>query len=110
MSHECQETLLILGDTFAEICISGCGNFALTGYNTGELNFWDLKTRKILYNMRGHRDKIAAMAISACGNWATTGSEDGIIRMWNLKNGNCTRIVEKNEMHISGLAVSWGGW
>lgn len=106
VSRQCQETLLILGDTFAEVCISICGKFALTGQNTGDLNWWDLQTRKILQNMHGHKDKITAMAISSCGKQASTGSEDGIIRMWNLQIGICTRIVEKNQLHISGLVVS----
>lgn len=53
----------------------------------------DLRTSKILYVLKGHKDVIQAIAISPNGNTLATGSADKTIKLWNLPTGELLQTL-----------------
>jgi WD40 repeat protein len=58
------------------------GKYLVSGAINKVFKFWDIKTGKVLYDMKGHTDVAMAVAFSNDGKWIASGSGDNTIRIW----------------------------
>ncbi len=54
---------------------------------------WDVRGRKILYKLKGHRKEITALVFSPDGNIIASGSKDRMIRLWETNTGEQIQTI-----------------
>ena len=62
-------------------------NFLASSQMNGVLNIWDLTTKKVEINLKGHKSAIWTLIENSEGN-LISGSSDKTIKIWNIHNNN----------------------
>ena len=74
----------------------------LSGSKDSTLKVWDLKTKKLMYDLPGHSDEIYAVDWSPDGEKVISGGKDKLIKIWKnwnfiLKYYNKYFLCKKNK-------------
>jgi WD40 repeat protein len=106
----------------AALAFSGDGKTLVSGGFDETIQVWNLKTRKLIRTLPGHKDGVNAVAISDNGkNVITAGganqsNTDKTIRVWNLESGKLKKSQPKlmftfkgHTSGITALAISPDG-
>ncbi|MFC9624936.1 protein kinase [Streptomyces sp. NPDC056930] len=79
------------------VALSGDGTVGTTGHADGTLQFWNLRTGKILRRVRGHGGPVDAMSLSVDGAVALSASSDvprdQTVRAWDVATGRCHAVL-----------------
>ncbi|EMC98666.1 hypothetical protein BAUCODRAFT_30935 [Baudoinia panamericana UAMH 10762] len=67
------------------VCISEGGNDVYTGGIDNEIKVWDLRMKKIQYELTGHTDTITSLALSPDAQSLLSYSHDNTVRTWNVQ-------------------------
>ena len=67
-------------------------------------NVWDVASGELLFELKGHADKVKAIAFSPDGDWIATGSADGSLRIWNAASGEAIKVLHQGGDETGSLA------
>jgi WD40 repeat protein len=84
---ERRATLTSRGPVLA-LAFSHDGKLLATGggnQKEAELKLWDVKTRREIRSLKGHKDLLTSVAFSPDDSMLVTGSRDGTVRLWYLR-------------------------
>ncbi|MBD2447175.1 serine/threonine protein kinase [Nostoc sp. FACHB-152] len=82
---------------------------ASSGEGERIIKVWNLITRKEIFTLNGHSQKVNAIAISPNGKILVSGSDDKTIKVWNLTTGKIIRKLEGHSDSVQALAISPNG-
>ena len=94
------------------IAISPDGRYMATGSYDGNVRIWDIKSRKLLKILAGHRTgtPVDSVSFSANGKRLATGSWDHTARVWDTESWNCictiTHIGEISTGHLEPASIN----
>lgn len=75
---------------------------------TGEVEFWDLATGRLIREALHHGSQIVFAAVSADGKRLATAGEDETVRVWDLHDGTVTHSV-KDAGRLTAVELSANG-
>lgn len=61
---------------------------------------WDVKARRVIAELKGHRNRVSCASFSHDGTRIATGSWDGIVRIWDSQSG---RLLSQFDGHASSV-------
>lgn len=70
---------------------------------------WDVKTRKEVRQLKGHKDKVASVAFSPNVRIVATGSYDKTIRLWDSATGREVGRLQGHDARVTAVAFSPDG-
>ncbi len=71
---------------------------AISGSDDGILKVWDLKTRREIYSIAGHKYSVKGVDIIPDGQFAISWAEyEDIVKIWDLETGRLVKYYEWNE-------------
>src|SRR5262249_19259605 len=73
------------------------------------IRIWDLKTRKTLRILTGHRRGVSEIAFSPDGSLLASESEDHTVRLWKVASGQLVRKLSGLRSVVSGMVFTAGG-
>jgi|GEM_PF-1950201 len=77
------------------VALSKKGTSLASGYRTGMLKVWDVKSRKMLMNREdAHKGCVNCVAFSIDGFYTASGGEDNKAKIWNLESGKLRATLE----------------
>jgi len=81
------------------VAYSKDGSLVYTGSLDNQVKAWDIRTRKVLFFLQGHRDTITSTSLSPDGSYLLTNSRDNTVRVWDAKpftsrNNRCLKIFQ----------------
>jgi WD40 repeat protein len=96
----------------SSLAYSPDGQTLVSGSFDETIQMWNLKTRKLIRSLPGHKDGVNAVVISPDGqNFASAGGSakpttDKTIRIYDLKTGKLTRTLTGHALGITSLFIS----
>ncbi len=92
------------------VAISPDGKYALSGSNTPNVVYWNLKNRQRTKFLQGHTGGVSSVAISLDGKYALSGgSYDKILRYWYLETGRTLKVLKGHTGSVNSVAISKDG-
>lgn len=86
--------------TFA---ISPLSDEVVIGTFTGEIQWIDLATGKLLASRKEHTEPIYTLAFSPDGKWLASGSREGQVRIWNSQERESFQVAQPFTKAVEGL-------
>lgn len=75
----------------------------------GEIRIWNVRERRELHNIRGHRDNIFSLAFSPDGKLLATCSYDRLIKLWDVGSGAEIKNLKDHTDAVFSVAFSPNG-
>lgn len=98
-----------VGHVGAVVNVATHDQLLVSGGEDGVVRLWDLPSRRLLHQWRGHTGWVYATAISADGSLVASAGEDAAIRLWNANTGGAVGILAGHGKRIRALAFSSAG-
>ncbi len=92
----------------AVVALSPDGKQALISQDN-DVRLVDLKTEKVVQDLKGHKDQVTAVAFGPDGSWAVSASRDKTLRVWDLATGKPLAKLEGHSDDVTCLAVMAAG-
>jgi len=74
---------------------------------TGLIYIWDIESRELQLELRGHSARISKIELSSDGNLMATASYDGSVRLWHLEDLKTLPVVfDVHESWVTALSFS----
>ncbi|KAK3066419.1 hypothetical protein LTR53_017241 [Teratosphaeriaceae sp. CCFEE 6253] len=67
------------------VCLAEAGNEVYSGGVDNDIKVWDLRMKKISYELNGHADTITSLAISPDSQTLLSYSHDNTVRTWDVR-------------------------
>jgi Prp8 binding protein len=67
------------------VCLAEAGNEVYSGSIDNDIKVWDLRTKKISYDLKGHTDTITSLAVSPDSQSLLSNSHDSTVRTWDIR-------------------------
>jgi WD40 repeat protein len=83
---------------------------AISADDSGTLAFWDIKTRRLLREVRAHTDRITAVAVSPDGKWLLSGDRSGKVNVWELPGLRLHRVISQHVGAVRHICTLSGGF
>lgn len=93
-------------DTNTAIAISADGYTVATGYRSGKIQIWDLKTEKELLTFTAHREEISCLLFSQDNKILFSGSTDKRIKLWDPFKGVKIKSFRAHRGKVTTLALN----
>jgi WD40 repeat protein len=90
----------------------GCAAFSTHEHEFGDdqtIYVWDLRNRRVVRKLRGHKSPVNVLAISPSGRVAASGGLDDTIRVWDVAAGRLLREVPGHPNEVRGLVFHADG-
>ena len=107
------------GKNGQSLAFSRQGDLLAVGYGDGLIIFWNVKSRRLVSELRGYTVPLRTVAVGRTGRWiATSTDEAGPVRIWDTELGRLSRSLRpQNRIAFAlafddrgnRLAVSGGG-
>jgi WD40 repeat protein len=68
----------------ASIVVLAKGTYNKDKYQVGEIQFWDVKSHKLLATLEGQKQSLSSMAFSPDGRLLAASTEDGNVMLWRV--------------------------
>lgn len=69
------------------LAMSATGDCVVSGDDEGDVNYWEIPTRRRRRLLRDHEAAVTAVTISPSGEWAASCDREGSTRLWHLQSG-----------------------
>jgi len=76
---------------------------------SNNVQFWDIGTRRITRNLKGHLRPVCGFAVAPRGEHVVSASEDRTVRVWNVESGLETRTFFGHNGYVACVAISLDG-
>jgi len=63
-----------------------------------KVKVWDVRTGKLVFDLRGHKDFASSLAFSGDGKILASASRDGTTRIWDMNDGTNRATLEQSEV------------
>lgn len=83
------------------------GRRIATAGGDGVIRIW--QGRRVVRELRGHRDAVTAVAFGPGGEWLVSSSRDHDARLWNTRTGRLVRLLSQHFALVSDVAFSTDG-
>ncbi|MBC1225341.1 WD40 repeat domain-containing protein [Nostoc sp. UCD121] len=93
-------------DSATAILISPDGKYLISGYIGGTIKVWNIKTKKFIFNLKGHSKSVNAVAITSNGKYLISGSKDKTIKVWNLENRKQLFTLTDHSASVNTVAIT----
>ncbi|KAJ9628547.1 general transcription repressor [Taxawa tesnikishii (nom. ined.)] len=105
--HHLQDNALAPdGDLYIRsVCFSPDGIFLATGAEDKVIRIWEINTRQIRHEFRGHEQDIYSLDYSSDGRYIASGSGDRTVRLWDIQNNQCIQIFTIED-GVTTVAIS----
>jgi RNA polymerase sigma factor (sigma-70 family) len=98
---------LALNEVIPEsLALAPDGRTAFVGDNEGEIHVCDLRARREVFALRGHRSSVEALALSSGGWKLLSGSLDRGVRLWEVTTGKEVFALQGHRRAIAAAAYS----
>ena len=87
--------------------ISQDGRIIATGKDDGEISLWDMKTGRLIENLKDDKIGINGIAFSPEGNTLASVGNDDLVRLWNITPPDDFAIPEIPEALLDENVNSW---
>jgi WD40 repeat protein len=101
------------------VAFSPDGNLlASCGYRDNCVRLWDVKDKKLLHTLKGHKTSVHSVAFSpdgkllasgSGGGWSGKSKKDCTVRLWEVEGWKLLRTLEQHQKAITKLAFSPDG-
>jgi WD40 repeat protein len=91
------------------VCLSGDGQYALSGSKDGSVRLWEVATGAYLRTFTGHTSSVTSVCLSGDGRYALSGSDDGSVRLWEVATGKCLRTFTGHRLEVTSVCLSADG-
>ncbi|MUH01380.1 protein kinase [Scytonema sp. UIC 10036] len=78
----------------------------VSGSDDKSIKIWDLKNKKEIRTLKGHKELVYSVALSADGQTLASGGKDNTIRIWNLNTGQEIRTLVGHSSYVNSVAMS----
>lgn len=81
----------------AAVDLTSCGNFALIGLSTGEVDVYNIQSgihRGHFGNDKAHKGAVRGIAVDGLNQLTVTAGSDGLIKCWKFKTKDLVHITE----------------
>lgn len=99
------------------VAISRDGRHVAAGLQDNTVQIWDLQSKSLRHQLKGHRYWVNAVAFSPDGVYVASGSADKTIKVWNAIEGTCEETLEGHLSAVAAVAfaddgarLASGGW
>lgn len=77
------------------------GNLLVTGSTDRTLRIWDIRGKRLLHSLIGHRSTVRCLGITADGRFIISGSRDRSVKIWSAADG--VLLHSFNEHHADSV-------
>lgn len=81
------------GNSVHSIAINHSGTLVATGDRLGNVKIWDIESRQIITNLRGHTARVNDLCFSPQDEFLASAGMDGKVQVWNSSDWNIQSIV-----------------
>jgi WD40 repeat protein len=79
------------------VTFSSNGKWIASGDILGNVTIWDVRSGRIIHQLRGHSDAVFRLAFSPDGRTLATASWDNTVKLWDPVSGRETRTLRDRE-------------
>ncbi len=90
----------------ASVIFSSDGQRLAICGDKGIASIWDVKTRALLVELKGHKSNVASLAFSPNGKMFATGGADETVRIWNSSSGKELVRLTGHQSSVTAVAFS----
>lgn len=69
-----------------------------------DIQLWDGKTRKLLYTLQGHSERVTSLSLSPDGEYLVSGSVDKTAKIWRLRDGKMLYDLNRHKALVNAVA------
>ena len=85
------------------ITLSADEKLVACGGGDNVVRVWEMTTKKLQYEFKGHTEKIYSLAFSPDGKLLASGGEDSDVKVWDLKTGKLMYTFDDHYMGIQSV-------
>lgn len=71
-----------------------------------DIELWDMTSRKLLYTLQGHTERVLSLSLSPNGQFLASGSADKTVKIWRLSDGKMLYDLKRHKAEV--LTVEFG--
>ncbi len=102
-------TLLGFGNPTYAVAISADGDILATGDNQGKVQFWQLKTGKLISQFVPHQEAVNGILFTPDQKMMITSSKDRTVKVWDLATGKLRYTLRGHTDQIRAIALNPDG-
>ena len=96
---------------FLSVAYSPNGQYLAAGTNSAPykeyvIEVWDVKKRKHLHTLEGHKKSVKSVNFNAESNLLVSGSADGFTKIWDFKRGKVLHTLKQNVKGINSVSFT----
>jgi len=85
---------------------SSDGQRLAVGLGDVTIRVWDVPSKKVMFNLRGHEKWVSSVAWSSDGNFLASGSNDTNIYIWDMSTGKMVHTLTGHTGEVNSVAWS----
>ncbi|MEO6613722.1 MAG: caspase family protein [Chitinophagaceae bacterium] len=91
------------GTEFTTVSITGDGKRLAAGAKNGEVMVWDLEKGELLFDLKGHKEKIISVCFNKIGNQLVSSDNDDMMILWNAGTGDSLHVMNKAQCTLGAF-------
>jgi WD40 repeat protein len=85
------------------------GDLVAAGGSSGGTWVWDLRSKRRVARLTGHRNTVTAVGFSADGRYLVTAGHDGVARVWTVPGGHLVTALRTRASQLESAAFAPSG-